>query len=336
MHENKILGQGLEVPDRKKQIHWFKAIVLAFISLTGFALTWTLLAMGFTQSESLLFWIYPILTAALGVTFLGFLAVVNRNKGLYAAASFLIVGSFVLIMPKNWLMLVAAALFFGLSFLFDARIKHDEKSRADFSFSRVLRGSRAIMVYALLLTVGFIIYAEADQAFKNNPKQFYNQIGHYSARGLQFVPSGLGNFNPGQRFDEFVLNLAKRQEPGFEQASDRQKRQLFEEVKKQLMERYQIQIFGSSRLDGESSQGNPFLGEVVAGWVSEKVESAASSYENFFPLIFAIIAIALLRSVSFVFIWVLMLISWTSFKLLLLVKFFKLTKVPVEVEKLEI
>src|SRR4029077_14726492 len=124
--------------------------------------------------------------------------------------------------------MLGGAIFFILSFLFEHRIESDEKSRADFSLHRVIRSSVNVMVYALLLLVGMNIYAKFETGFKTNPQNFYNQIGHYAAEGLDYVPSGLGNFDPNQRFDEFVANEAAHQDPAFAQASASQKEYLTE------------------------------------------------------------------------------------------------------------
>lgn len=325
MDLNKILPQGLQVPNRQNQMHLIKSGVLALLAVLSFAVTWQLLGEGFQNSLNLAFWVWPSLSAALAVTFLALLNVANRTKWLVWVTPVLILAIYLLIMPKNLLVALGGVLFFLLCLWFERRIKHDETARIDFLFSRVMRDSLTIMVYALLLVIGFNVYVKAQESLQKNPQQLYNRIGNYAVQGLQYVPSNLGDFNPDQRFDEFVLKQAERQDPGFAQAPVAQKEILADQVKSALEQKFNLKI-----------SGNPLLSDVVAGWVSEKVHSAASSYQNSFPLIFAVIVAVLLRGLAFVFVWLTIFVSWLVFKLLLAVKFFKIEKVQVEVDKLQI
>ena len=68
----------------------------------------------------------------------------------------------------------------------------------------------------------------------------------------------------------------------------------------------------------------------------DRVRQAASGFQPLFPLIFTLIILGLLRTFAFVFRWITLGLTWLIFKLLLRLKFFRLTKVPIEVEKLEI
>lgn len=325
MEPSKILPVGLGLPDRKNQIRWLKILLLAFLSVASFALAWQFLATGFSHSRDLMFWISSLVAAAFGIAFLTLLTTVGSNKWLFAGTNAAIFVCYLALAPKDWYALAGGLLFFGISFLFERRIRSDEKTRADFSLHRIIRSSVNLMVYGLLLIVGLNIYAKFQNEFQANPKNFYNQIGRYAAEGLDYLPTGLGNFDPNQRFDEFVVSQAQRQEPMFNQASPSQKQELADQVKSALEQKFNLKI-----------SGNPVLGDVVAGWVSEKVASSAISYQKFFPAIFAIISVVLLRWIAFVFVWLTMLISWVIYRLLLLFKFFRIEKVQVEVNKLQI
>src|SRR3989344_864355 len=325
MESNKILPQGLEVPDRTKQTKWIKSSILALFAIIFFGLTWQLFNAGFVSDQGLLFWFWSAATASFGITFLGFLAIVNENKILFWLTNSAILLWYVVAMPKDLYVVLAGVIFLLFSLLFEKRIRDDEKSRVDFSLSRIMRYNLSVMVYALLFIIAFNIYLKAREEFESNPKRFYNQIGYYAARGLEYVPSGLGDYDPDQRFDDFVVKQAERQETEITTAPEPVKNQALEEVKKQLMERFKIEV-----------SGNPLLGEVVAGAVSSKVEQASTSYQKFFPAIFAIIAAGLLKSLSFVFVWLTTFVSWLIFRFLLMIKFFKIGKVQVEVNKLQI
>jgi hypothetical protein len=325
MTENKILPQGLQIPDRTPQIFWTKIAALSFAAVISFGVTWQLLAQGISQDNSLGFWFLPSLAAAIGVVLLAFLSVINRSKYLFLGVNLAILIWYALAMPKDWVVLSGGMVFIILAFFFESRIKDDETSRADFSMSRIIRSSVSIMVYALLIIIGCSIYIKAKEEFDKNPKGFYNQIGHYAARGLEYVPSGLGNFDPDQSFDEFVVEQAKRQNPEFENAPEALKEEAADQTRQQLMERFGIKI-----------SGNPLLGQVVAGVVSEKVEKGTGSYQRFFPAIFALLVALLFRSVASLFVWLVYLVSWALFKVLLWTKFFKIEKVEVEVDKLKV
>jgi len=325
MNENKILPIGLNIPDRKDQFKWLKIISLACASVLFFGFAWQLLAIGFSQGQGLAFWILPALAAGLGTVFLAFLSVVNRNKFLFWGVGAAITLWYILALPKDIYIWISAALFFLFTAWFEQRIKHDEKSRADFSISRIMRDCINIMVYGLLLVVGFNVYLKTAGELQKNPQNFYDRIGYYAASGLKYVPSGLGDYSADQSFDDFVAKQASRQIPEFNSASSPQKQELADQVKQQLQDRFHIQV-----------TGNPLLGNVVAGVVAEKVRQGSQSYQKFFPAIFAIIIAALLRTVAFVFVWLVLALSWLVFRLLLMIKFFRIEKVPVEVDKLQI
>jgi len=323
--ENKTLPEGLQVPDRQNQIRWAKALGLALVTVLSFGLTWTLASAGFSDGQGLAFWMYPSLAAALSLVFLTLLSIVNPHRYLLWGVNLVVLAWYFLVFPKDWFVLNGGVLFFILTFLFESRIHEDEKSRADFSFYRILRYSLPVMVYGLLLIVGVNVYAKTKVEFENNPQAFYNQIGLYAARGLEQVPSGLGNFDPDQSFDEFVVEQAKRENPEIVKAPPSIQEQGIAEVKRQLEERFNINV-----------EGNPLLGQVVAGAVSGKIEEGSEKYHKFFPLIFALIAVALLRTLAFVFVWVTYALGSIIFRLLKLFGFFRITKVQVEVNKLEI
>jgi hypothetical protein len=325
MEPTQILPGGLHIPDRTNQIKWLKILGLAVFAILFFGVGWQLLSIGFAQNQGLIFWLWPGLAVGLGVAFLALLSVVNRSKILFLVTSLGLVTWYVLAFPKDKYIWISGGLFFLLTLWFERRIKHDEQARADFSLSRIMRDSISIMVYALLLVIGFNVFIKTNTEFQNNPKNFYNQIGHYAAAGLVYVPNGLGDFRPDQTFDDFVANQAQRQDPSFASVPEAAKFQVMAGVREQLISQFNIQV-----------SGNPLLGDVVAGVVAEKVQQAAVSYQNFFPAIFAVIVAALLRTLAFVFIWLTMGLSWLIFQLLLLVRFFRIEKVQVEVNKLQI
>ncbi len=323
--QNKTFPQGLQVPDWTRQIRLAKAATLAVLAILGFGLSWQSFGVGLSHPHDLGFWLLPLISAAVGIAFLSLLAIVNANQWIFLATNLAILVWYLLALPKDWFVALGGVLFFLLSFLFERRIRSDEKTRADFALNRIIQGSIGLMVYALLLAGGFNIYYKINQDFKNHPERFYAQVGQYAARGLEYVPAGLGDFDPDQSFDQFVSKQAARQDPQFAQAPTAEKNVIFEELKKQLMNRFNISI-----------SGNPLLGDVVAGAAAERIQKVAAAHETVFPAIFAIIIVALLRTVAFLFIWLTELCAWAFFKLLLMLKFFRIEKVQIEVNKLHI
>lgn len=295
------------------------------MAVLSFGLTWMLTAHGFAAGQGVSFWIYPELTAAIGIAFLGFLGIASSNKILFWVTNGLMLIWYVAVMPKNVYVIAGGVIFLFLSFWFEQRIRQDEKARVDFSLSRILRDNVYLMVYALLIIIGVNIYLKTKVEFDQNPYRFYNEIGRYAARGLEHVPTGLGDFDPDQSFDQFVIKQAEKQDPQFHSAPENIKNQALTQLRQELMDRFHLRI-----------EGNPLLGDVVAGAVAAKVEESAESYQRFFPALLAIIVLALLRGLSFVFVWLTLFVSWLIYRLFLMFNFFRIEKVQVEVNKLQI
>ncbi|OGE88983.1 MAG: hypothetical protein A3J07_04770 [Candidatus Doudnabacteria bacterium RIFCSPLOWO2_02_FULL_49_13] len=323
--ENKTLPQGLQAPDWTHQVRLLKAAFLAVLAIISFGTAWQVFGAGLSHPHEQGFWLFPLLLAAVGIGFLALLAIVNAKVWIFWATNLGILIWYLAVLPKDWYIAAGGAVFFFLSFLFERRIRSDEKTRADFALNRIVSAAINLMVYALLIAVGFNVYHKINRDFETHPERFYGQIGRYAARGLEYVPQGLGDFDPDQTFEQFVVKQAQRQDPQFQQVPPAEKNQVLAELKKQLAERFKINI-----------SGNPLLGDVVAGAAAERIQHAAASHEKLFPVIFAIIIVALLRTVAFIFIWLTSLIVWLLFRVLLLVKFFRIEKVQVEVNKLQI
>ncbi|HTL39375.1 MAG TPA: hypothetical protein VL306_00995 [Methylomirabilota bacterium] len=325
MEQNKILPDGLAAPDDHNQTKWIKAMGLSLLSIIGFALTWQFFAVGLTSHHTLIFWLYPVLSAAVGVSFLALVSVVDVNKYLFWGVNLAILVIYLWLLPKENAVYLGGLFFFGLAFLFERHIRSDEHARANFSIRRIVSGSINLMVYALLIVLGFNIYAGLKTSFEKNPDAVYEQIGHYAASGLNYVPDTVGDFNPNQRFDDFVAKQAEAQDPSIKQAPPSIQEQVIAEFKKQLEQKFNLKV-----------SGNPLLGEVVAGAVAEKIKDGSQSYHNFFPVIFAVFIVILLRSITFLFVWLTEIVCWAIYRILLATGFFRIEKVQVEVDKLQI
>jgi ABC-type transport system involved in cytochrome bd biosynthesis fused ATPase/permease subunit len=82
--------------------------------------------------------------------------------------------------------------------------------------------------------------------------------------------------------------------------------------------------------------GNKSLADVFAQIATDKIKQATANYKDYFPFVFAIIITGLLLTFAFLLNWATQIVCWLLFKLLLAIKFFKLTKVQIEVEKLDV
>ena len=325
MDTNTILPQGLGIPDLKKQTRWIKAVVLAVLAAGFFGLTWQFLAIGLSTSHSLFFWFWPTLAAAFGVSFLALLAIADQNKYLYWASNSAIFVLYILLLPKQLKIYLGGVIFILFVFLFEKYVRDDEYSRTGFSLNRIVWNSINFIIYGLLIVLGLNIYVQIKNKLQENPDAVYSQIGHYAARGLNYVPSGIGDYNPDQTFDDFVIKQAQSQQPQIVSAPQSVQNQAIEDFKKQLENKFNLHI-----------SGNPLLGEVVAGAVAGKIKESAGSYSKFFPAIFALLIVIALSYAAFLFVGLTSIICWLLFKVLLATKFFRIEKVQVEVDKLQI
>ncbi len=255
-----------------------KRVMLAFLAVACFAFAWQTLATALNHYSDLSVWIAPVVLASLGSVFLSLLAIVGSSKWFFVSTNLAVLLCYVALMPKNLYVVAGGAMFFCLSFLFEQRVKSDEKSRADFSLHRVLRSSVYVILYALLLMIGFNIYARAAISLEKDPKHFYDRVGYYASIELEHVPSNLVGLNP----------------------------------------------------------KDPLIKDAVAGLVSETLQKQASNYQKFLPVAFALLAVALLRTIGIIFIWLTMLFAQIIFRFLLFIKFFRIEPVQVEVRKLQI
>lgn len=76
--------------------------------------------------------------------------------------------------------------------------------------------------------------------------------------------------------------------------------------------------------------------EVVAAQTVDRIKESVKGYERYFPAIFTLIVTGTLLTFAFLVRWAAMIVGWLVFRLLVMTGFFKLHRVPVEVEKLEV
>jgi len=321
---NKILPENT-IPTKPLSKN-LKVLALAFMSLLFLCVDWILINSALQGENNLTFWIWPAIVIALSIVFITFFALTNYNKIYALALTILAFGSYVYIFPKDYLVLLGGLGFCLLMVLFEQRIRSEEKSRQNFSIRKSTAGSVSVIIYAFLFLLALNIYYNTSVDFKSNPEGFYDALGRSAARSARYISgeerSGI-DFN--QSVNQFLENQARENVPRYDS--------LPEEAQESVLEDAKMQFFRQFNLEISSEQS---LADVTAQFAVDKVRAAAQNYQSFFPLIFTIVIVALLSTFSFVFRWIIILLTWLAFKLLLFVKFFRISKVNVEVDKLEI
>ena len=261
-----------------------KILTLGFLAVGAWIANWILLKQTIYQGESLIFMGWPSLATILGITFLTFFLLTNKNRIVSLILDLLILAGYIIVMPKSLYVILGGVIFFGFLILFEQRLASEEKSRLDFSIRRVMMGSISLTIYALLLLIGLNVYYNTQTDFTNNPDAYYVKL-ELAAR-----------------------RVADRTVPYYTKAFDQQ----LNEAQKQQMS------------------------DLVAKEAVDKIKESAGSYQQYLPFILAIIVIGLLSSFAFLLRWATVIVSWGIFRILVAVKFFKLEKEMVEVQKLTI
>lgn len=314
----KILPEGLNIPQKRVSP---KVIGLLVVNILLAFVTWWQMVEGFGD-KPLAFWIWPILGMLFWVVSFTFLSLVSVRIYSYIAA----VSAFVIYLiffPKDAYVIAGGLSFVLLAIWFADRLLQEEKSRIDFSLRRILSSSLVIIVYAFLLLIGFNIYYNTAKSFKENPQEIYDRLGDAAVKTLGNSKYFSDNTNPNQTLDEYISRRVEKDNPNT--PGLKPPNYLINQYKQELLARL-----------GISAEGQETLGEIVARFSVEQMKDLGKRYERFFPLIFTLIILALLRTFAFVFHWLIIFVGWLIFKLLVAVRFFKLDKQMVEVEKLTV
>jgi len=90
------------------------------------------------------------------------------------------------------------------------------------------------------------------------------------------------------------------------------------------------------KVEGLSDEEKQQLTQNLADQAVERVRNLLKGHEHLVPFVFALTITGLLWTFAFILRWVAVVVTWILFEILLMFKFFRLSKVKVEVEKLEI
>ncbi|OGE79969.1 MAG: hypothetical protein A2660_02630 [Candidatus Doudnabacteria bacterium RIFCSPHIGHO2_01_FULL_45_18] len=255
-----------------------KILSLGILSIIAWTASWLLLEQIIYQNK--LDWIgWASGATVLGIIFLAFFFLVNKNQIIAGVCNVIIFISYVLTMPKDLYVMIGGIIFLIFSFLFQHRILSEEKSRHDFVMHRVMSGSITLLVYALMLLIGFNIYHHSVKNLNTSLDAYYDRLARTATKAVPYVTQG------------------------FPEIPEQQKQQVAGELAIQAVNR---------------------------------IKQSAEAYQQYFPLVYALIITGLLWSFAFLLRWVTVILGWLIFRILLTIKFFRLAKAQVEVQKLEI
>ncbi|OGE74416.1 MAG: hypothetical protein A3C49_03090 [Candidatus Doudnabacteria bacterium RIFCSPHIGHO2_02_FULL_42_25] len=303
-----------------------KIITSGFVSLFFLVLDWVLINSALFGDKPLLFWIWPGLVTAISIAFLTLFGLVNNNRWITYGFGALALVTYLLIFPKAWVVALAGLVFISLMLWFERRIRSEEAVRQHFSIRSVTSAGINVIIYAFLLSLSLNIYYNTSAEFKANPDSFYEALGRSAAKSTRYLGSeGRTGIDLNQTLDQYIRAETVKQNPDFDQIPEEFKQQYLEQAKQDFFRQFNIQI-----------PGDQPLSEVVAQFAVDRVRATAEKNTELFPIIFTLIILALLRTFSFVLRWVATFFTWVIFESLLQLQFFRLSKVAVEVEKLEI
>ncbi|MBX4188088.1 MAG: hypothetical protein KW793_03060 [Candidatus Doudnabacteria bacterium] len=317
------LRQGQE--QRSYTSRHFKQFGMGLISASLLILDWWLLKESLFGSQPTSFWIWPVIATTFWIAAVSFFALVNPDKltfFIFNAVGFI---AYLALMPRDIYVFVGGLIFFLLSLLFQRRVQDEKKNQLNFSIRRTLGNSQVIITYALLILVGFMIYSNVHGDFNKDRDQFYRKLGETAVKGIPYLSQDRSQYNLSQSMQEFFRKQAEQQFPQFNQVSAEQQRILLRQIQQNFQQQF-----------GVDADENATLKVALTEVVTQRLRESLGRFERFFPLLFTILIIALLRTFAFVFNWIVLFVSWLLFKALLIVRFFRIEKETIEVEKLGI
>lgn len=256
-----------------------KILIMGAMAVAAWIADWILIKQSIYNNQSLIFFGWPSLTTIVAIVLLTFFFLINRNRVTSLIVDSIIFIAYLVIMPREFYVVLGGAIFLVFLLLFEQRIRMESKSTVDFSLRRTMSGSISLVLYALLILIGFNIFYDIQTDFKANPDAYYDKLTVAATKTVPYVT---------QSFPEIPEHL--KQEVAKQQAVD------------------------------------------AVG----RIKVAASGYQDYFPLIFAIIVTGLLLTFAFLIRWASIVVGWLIFKAFLWVGFFKLHPQTVEVQKLDI
>lgn len=297
-----------------------KLASLGILSFVTQSIIWIWLKHAFTNHASPSEWIWLSVFVAFSIVLTSFFFLVSHNRlisGALIVASLIV---YILVSPIDVWVITGGILFALLSWMYEYRLQKEYEGRSDFRLTRVISSTVSIIIYGLLILFGLNIYHSVAISFRNNPDQFYNQLGEKAAHTVPYFSKTLpADINVDQPLDQYLAAEAPQQAPQVE------KQKYIANAKKAFEDEFKI-----------TAKGNETVSDLIAQVAVSRVKQTTEPYQKYLPLIFTIIIVGLMYTFMFLIRWVILILAWISFRVLLAIGFFKLTKVQIEVEKLTI
>jgi hypothetical protein len=315
-----LADAGEKRSSRAKNI---KIAVLGLASIGLVAATWSLVNAALYAHQPMWSWIWAVVAMMLWIITTCFFVMVNTHRWLTGFINLANLALYVILLPRNIYVFAGGAIFYLLSFLFAKRILSEEKNQMHFSVRRTISSGLIIAIYAFLIAIGFNLYYNTNEDFKRNPQKFYDRIGESVAKSIPFLSENSGGVNLNQSLDDYLTNKADSTE--LQAAPPAEKNQIIAAARDQFLNQF-----------GIDAKGNEPLADVISRIIDDKSKEVLGRFEKFFPLIFTLVIIGLLRTFAFIFNWLTVFFAWFFFRILLALKFFRIGKAHVEVDQLEV
>lgn len=304
-----------------------KQLTLAVAALVLTLADWLLIRAALYGNQPLVFWFWPLGAFILTIAAMAFFSLVRPGRLLVTGVHLAGLIGYLLVMPKDPFVILGGALYFLLSVIFSGWIAREGENLLSFSVTRTVGTTQTALIYGILLLLGLNIYYNTSQDFKRNPDQFYGKITDSVARGIPYFSE---NISPGtdlnQSLDQYLLTQTRDTGgASLSQLPPSEQRSVLGQARTEFSKQFGIQAAGSETMS-----------VVVSRIVTERVRGMLDRFGKYFPIIFTLIVVALLRTFMFVFNWLSLLVSWLIYRLLLWVNFFRLERVAIEVQKLRL
>lgn len=303
----------------------FKQISLGLLSSALLVLNWWMLSESMFGGRQPSFWAYTAGVSAVWVAVVSIFALTRPDKFTFFIFNAIGLITYLVIMPRDIYVFIGGVIFFLLNLFFQGRVQGEETNQLNFSIRRTLGNSQIIITYAFLILLGFVVYSSVSEDFNRDRDQYYRKLGETAVSGVPLLAQDRSQYNLSQRMSEFFRKQAEQQYPEFNQVSASQQRELLDQIRQNFAEQF-----------GVDADDNVTLRVALTEVATQRLREGFGRYEDFFPLFFTVLVLALMRTFAFVFNWVVLLLSWAIFKVLRIAGFIRIEKETVEVEKLAI
>ncbi|MGE5392622.1 MAG: hypothetical protein ACM3NH_02665 [Candidatus Saccharibacteria bacterium] len=304
-----------------------KQVILGAVSYLALVADWWLVSLALYGHRSLAFWLWATGAIIVSICVNSFFSLVRPNRVLLLAVHLAGLVTYLMIMPKDFYVMLGGAVFFIFSVIFSGWIAKEGENLLNFSVNRTVGTTQSLLIYGFLLLLGLNIYYNTSQDFKRNPDQFYSRFSDSVARGIPFFSQNISpETNLNESLDQYLLTQTKDVQGGsIDRLPDRQKNSLLMQARQEFTKQF-----------GINASGSETMSEVVSQIIAERTRGIFDRLGKYFPIIFTLIIVALLRTFMFVFSWLSLFFAWLMYRLLLVLRFFRLEKVAIEVQKLRL